>query len=176
MNWGAQSADGSWNGMIKELLLEEQDMGNLQVNISLSCLSFQSRNLITGVTSFSITKARGTAITFTTTLDQGFRTFFIKNPMGSYNYKAYIEPLHHLSWIFIGLFAIVTPFFMYGIVYVIASFMVNGEEESVLKEFTLMKCAILTMSSLTLRGWDVTPSRMSSRAAFFMYVHVMHVE
>lgn len=169
MNWGAQSADGSWNGMIKELLLEEQDMGNLQVNISLSCLSFQSRNLITGVTSFSITKARGTAITFT-------RTFFIKNPMGSYNYKAYIEPLHHLSWIFIGLFASVTPFFMYGIVYVIASFMVNGEEESVLKEFTLMKCAILTMSSLTLRGWDVTPSRMSSRAAFFMYVHVMHVE
>ena len=28
MNWGAQSADGSWNGMIKELLLEEHDMGD----------------------------------------------------------------------------------------------------------------------------------------------------
>ena len=28
MNWGALSADGSWNGMIKELLLEEQDMGD----------------------------------------------------------------------------------------------------------------------------------------------------
>ena len=90
--------------------------------------------------------------------------------MGSYNYKAYIEPLHHLSWIFIGLFAVVTPFIMYGIVYVIASLMINGEEELVLKEFTLMKCAILTMSSLTLRGWDVTPSRLSSRAAFFMYI------
>ena len=32
LNWGAQSADGSWNGMIKELLLEEQDMGNFQTN------------------------------------------------------------------------------------------------------------------------------------------------
>ena len=135
-------------------------------------LSFQSRNVITGVTSFSITKARGTAITFSTTLDQGFRTFFIKNPMGSYNYKAYIEPLHHLSWIIIGLFAVVTPFIMYGIVYVAASVMINGEDESVLKEFTLMKCAILTMSSLTLRGWDVTPSRLSSRAAFFMYIQL----
>ena len=33
LNWGAQSADGSWNGMIKELLLEEQDMGNFEANI-----------------------------------------------------------------------------------------------------------------------------------------------
>ena len=33
MNWGALSADGSWNGMIEELLLEEQDMGNFEANI-----------------------------------------------------------------------------------------------------------------------------------------------
>ena len=127
-------------------------------------------NFVLGVASFSITNARGEAITFSSTLDQTYRTLFIKNPMGSYNYKAYIEPLHYLSWMSIGIFSFVAPLFLYAIISIYSSLVKRGEVKSILKEFTLYKCMILAFSSLTLRGWDVTPTKLSSRMAFFMSV------
>ena len=121
------------------------------------------------VFSLTMSNARSNAITFSKYLDTGYRTLFIKNPMDSYNYKVYIEPLHHLSWIFIGIFSLVMPFLLYLPFYIYSKFVNIGvEEEAVLREFTLEKCAILVLSCLTLRGWDVTPNWASSRAAFFV--------
>jgi ionotropic kainate glutamate receptor 5 len=77
-NWGAIQPDGSWNGMVN--LLAKQD-----IDIA--------------ATSFTITHERSAVITFATPLTQVYYSLFIKNPADTFNYMAYIEPMHWLSWI-----------------------------------------------------------------------------
>jgi hypothetical protein len=38
---------------------------------------------------------------------------FIKNPAGTFNYMAYIEPLNYLSWFFIFFGCILAPLILY---------------------------------------------------------------
>ena len=52
-------------------------------------------------------------MTFAQPITQIYHSLFIKNPTGTFNYVAYIEPLQYMSWIGIGLFVILTPPFMY---------------------------------------------------------------
>ena len=86
--WGALQADGSWTGMVH--LLQTQ-----QVDIA--------------ATDFTVTRARSDVITFAQPITQIYHSLFIQNPSGTFNYMAYIEPLHYLSWVFVGVFCIVTP-------------------------------------------------------------------
>ena len=88
LQWGALQADGSWTGMVH--LLQTQ-----QVDIA--------------ATDFTVTRARSDVITFAQPITQIYHSLFIQNPSGTFNYMAYIEPLHYLSWIFVGVFSVVTP-------------------------------------------------------------------
>lgn len=114
-----------------------------------------------------MTYERSNAITFPRYIDIGKKTLFIKNPTNSYNYKAYFEPLHQVSWLSIGIFSFLMPFILYLPFFVYLKCFNNcNEEADVLREFTLGKCAILVLSSLTVRGWNVTPNWPSSQAVF----------
>ena len=86
--WGALQADGSWTGMVHRLQTQQVDIA---------------------ATDFTVTRARSDVITFAQPITQIYHSLFIQNPSGTFNYMAYIEPLHYLSWVFVGVFCIVTP-------------------------------------------------------------------
>ena len=86
--WGALQADGSWTGMVNLLATEQVDIA---------------------ATDFTVTRARTEVMSFAQPITQIYHSLFIQNPAGTFNYMAYIEPLHYLAWIFIGVFCIVTP-------------------------------------------------------------------
>ena len=69
--------------------------------------------IFTGVTPFTITLARSAIISFPQPVVKVHFQLFIKNPSDKFKYMAYIEPLHYLSWFFIGIFCIITPLFLY---------------------------------------------------------------
>ena len=56
---------------------------------------------------------RSAVMTFAQPITQIYHSLFIKNPTGTFNYMSYIEPLHYMAWIGIGLFVMLTPPFMY---------------------------------------------------------------
>ena len=86
--WGAIQPDGSWNGMVNLLAKQDVDMG---------------------ITPFTITHERSAVMTFSTPLTQIYHSLFIKNPAETFNYLAYIEPMHWLSWVGIFLLIVTVP-------------------------------------------------------------------
>ena len=66
-----------------------------------------------GVTDFTVTRERSEAITFAMPITQIYFSLFIKNPVGTYNFLAYMIPLHNLSWVGIAIFALIVPVFLY---------------------------------------------------------------
>ena len=85
--YGAVQPDRTWSGMVG--LLTTQDID---------------------IAAFTVTQERSTVITFATPIMEMYHTLFIKNPAESYNFMAYIKPMHWLSWIFlIVLLATVPP-------------------------------------------------------------------
>ena len=86
--WGAIQPDGSWNGMVNMLSKQEVDLG---------------------ITPFTITQDRSTVATFSTPLFQIYHSLFIKNPAETFNYTAYIKPMHWLSWVGLFIFSICVP-------------------------------------------------------------------
>ena len=91
MQWGALQADGSWSGMVNLLHTQQIDFA----------------------TDFQVTHARSEVITFAQPIRETYHSLFIQNPSNTLNYKAYIEPLHYLAWMLVGLFCLVTPIFIY---------------------------------------------------------------
>ena len=61
---------------------------------------------IAAPTDFTVTLARSEVITFLTPIVQYYHVLFIKNPTETYNYMAYIEPLHWLAWLVIIIFVL----------------------------------------------------------------------
>ena len=86
--WGIIQPDGSWNGMVN--LLAKQD-----IDIA--------------VTDFTVTNERSAVMTFATPIIQIYHVLFIKNPAETFNYTAYIEPMHWLSWVGIFVFILTLP-------------------------------------------------------------------
>ena len=72
-----------------------------------------TRYIFSAITDFTVTMERSAVMTFAQPITQIYHSLFIKNPTGTFNYVAYIEPLQYMSWIGIGLFVILTPPFMY---------------------------------------------------------------
>ena len=85
--WGAIQPDGSWNGMVN--LLAKQD---IDIAVPLT-----------------VTLERSAVMTFSTPLTQVYFSLFIKNPADTFNYMAYIEPMHWLSWISILILIFFVP-------------------------------------------------------------------
>ena len=92
MQWGALQPDGSWSGIVNLLQTQQVDVA---------------------ATDFTVTRARSEVITFAQPITQIYHSLFIQNPSGTFNYMAYIEPLHYLAWIAVGTFCLVTPPFMF---------------------------------------------------------------
>ena len=63
---------------------------------------------------FTITKERNEVISFTFPTHQLHHLLFIRNPLDSFNWQSYTEPLYYTAWIMIGVFCLVTPFFLYA--------------------------------------------------------------
>ena len=83
--WGAIQPDGSWSGMVNLLASQEIDIA---------------------ATDFTVTEERSIVMTFATPITQIYHSLFIKNPTETFNYMAYIEPMHWLTWV--GLLVLIT--------------------------------------------------------------------
>ena len=92
MQWGTLQPDGSWSGMVNLLQTQQVDFA---------------------ASDFTVTRARSEVITFALPITQIYHSLFIQNPSGTFNYLAYFEPLHYLTWIAVGTFCLVTPPFMF---------------------------------------------------------------
>ena len=76
--YGGIQPDGSWNGIVNLLAKQDIDIG---------------------AATMVVKHDRSAVMTFATPLMQIYFSLFIKNPVETFNYKAYIEPMHWLSWI-----------------------------------------------------------------------------
>ena len=66
-----------------------------------------------GVSPFTVSFARSQVVSFSHPILQADHRLFIKNPIGNFNFQAYNEPLEDLAWVFVGLFCLLTPPFLY---------------------------------------------------------------
>lgn len=90
--WGAIQPDGSWSGMVGMLSKGEIDMAP---------------------TDFTVTMERSAVMTFANPITQIYHSLFIKNPTETYNYTAYTEPMHWLSWVILLVFIGLVPPFLW---------------------------------------------------------------
>ena len=65
------------------------------------------------VAPLTVTKSRSTVVTFMEPIIYIHYSVFIKNPSETFNFVAYIEPMHYLAWAFVIIFSIMTPPFLY---------------------------------------------------------------
>ena len=104
--WGVKLSNNSWTGMVGMLIRQEIDIGNI-FNSFIICYLKNCIHL--AVTDFTVTMERSPYISFSSTIQTYYHTLFIKNPSETFNYLAYLEPLHHLSWTFVALFCTLVP-------------------------------------------------------------------
>jgi hypothetical protein len=52
---------------------------------------------------------RAAVMSFAQPITQIYHSLFIKNPTEALNFKAYMDPLHYLSWIVLFTFCVCTP-------------------------------------------------------------------
>ena len=99
--------------MVNELQYQRADIGNKMSHIKTIIAIKQSKSFLTAVTDFTVTRERSNVITFAQPITQIYHSLFIKNPEGTFNYKSYVDPLRYSSWVFVGLFCLVCPPFLY---------------------------------------------------------------
>ena len=76
--WGAIQKDGSWTGQVNLLATQRIDIA---------------------ATDFTVTQERSAVMTFASPITQIYHSLFIKNPSETFNYMAYIEPMHWIAWV-----------------------------------------------------------------------------
>ena len=135
-------------------LFSLQSIGILEI-IEFKWYYFQ---FISAATGFAMSVARSKVITYSETITESYNTLFIKNPSGTFNFKAYFEPLKNMSWFLIVIFCILAPVSLFAIS--------RFEHEPMKSEFTWVKSQIFVLSALTMKGWRVSPNQSSSRCAF----------
>jgi hypothetical protein len=69
--------------------------------------------LISAIGPFTLTLLRAQFISYSHIIDSMHDELVIKNPTDTFNFEAYTKPLRLWSWIFIGIFCIVCPPFLY---------------------------------------------------------------
>jgi hypothetical protein len=60
-----------------------------------------------------MTKERALAITYSDPIAYYYCGLFIKNPAGTLNYAAYIEPLNYASWLVVLVGCLLAPLILY---------------------------------------------------------------
>ena len=65
------------------------------------------------VTEFSATMERRQVVSFMEPIKEEIHTFFIKNPVNTFNYTAYSDPFHYMVWVFVGIFGFITAPFLF---------------------------------------------------------------
>ena len=130
LTFGALKPDGSWTGMIGELINQNADMGIVFERLEITEIEHFQQRLCCGITlhstlvhiyfffisaiaPFIVTYQRAQAISYSHSLNNVHDLVAIKNPTDTFNFGAYTEPLRLWSWIFIGIFCIVCPPFLY---------------------------------------------------------------
>ena len=155
--WGALQSDGTWTGAIRELQDEKADIGKRLFYKRFWRKMFEIH--FSAIAPFGVSIARSKVVTFSETIEMSpGSALFVKNPLGTFNFKAYFDPLTFMSWIFVGLFCILTPISIFA-----TSRFGHGQYE-----FTWVKSQIFVLSALTIRGWPMSPNQLSSRCAFIV--------
>ena len=91
--WGAIQSDGvTWSGMVNMLASQDIDIA---------------------ATDFTVTEERSAVMTFANPITQIYHALFIKNPTETFNYMAYIEPMHWLAWVGLLVFIALVPPLLY---------------------------------------------------------------
>ena len=90
--WGAIQTDGTWSGMVKLLADQEVDIAT---------------------TDFTVTRERSAVMTFASPVGQIYHSLFIKNPAETFNFLAYIEPMHWLVWVCLFVLIVTLPPLLY---------------------------------------------------------------
>jgi hypothetical protein len=130
-------------------------------------------------TDFTVTLERSEVMTFAQPITHIYHNLFIKNPTEAYNFKAYTDPLHDISWIVLIIFCVCTPPVVFlttrlitkavltSIIFLINSILFRyGETDPVYHEFTLGKSYVFSIGTLLIRGWSDVPKTTASRCAF----------
>ena len=158
---GVLKSDGTWTGMIRELQEQRIDMCKSHPkSFFVSVLIINYTKFISAPGCFSVSIPRTKVVTFSYTIEESYTTLFLKNPSGTFNFKAYFDPLRSMSWIFVGLFCIIATLPLFATS--------RFGPEFFKYEFTWGKSQIFVLSALTMRGWSVSPSSLSSRCAFIV--------
>ena len=82
LQWGAMSANGTWNGMIKDILEKKADIGTTDKDTE-NIYVKQNLNSFLAVSCFSITEARNRVVSFGLPLHVTYNGLFIKIVQGS---------------------------------------------------------------------------------------------
>ncbi len=99
--------------MVRELQDKRADIG---INRKCELINrFRVHTHFSAPADFTVTIARSQVITFAQPITRIHHQLFIKNPTGSFNFTAYIEPLHYLSWIFVVLLILLGPLVLFYI-------------------------------------------------------------
>ena len=99
-------------------------------------------------------------MTFASPITQIYHSLFVQNPSETFNYMAYIEPMHWIAWAGLIGWCLVAPPFLF----LPCRF---PERDDNYHEFTLPKSYVYQLSTLTMRGWDILPERISPRVSLF---------
>ena len=90
--WGSIQPDGTWSGIIGELVNQKIDIGPAPLKV---------------------TEQRSADMAFASPVTQIYHTLFIKNPAEKFNFLAYIEPMQWLVWVGLFVFLATVPPLLY---------------------------------------------------------------
>ncbi len=107
--WGTHLGNGSWNGMIQQLMDRHADFGNLFHLCRAETISFIYLDFLIGVADFSVTHQRSQVVSFGPTILRNSKQYFVQNPVETFNVWAFIEPLSTETWIAIFILCLGLP-------------------------------------------------------------------
>ena len=130
------------------------------------CNNFKKTKLssiifVTATTDFSVTVERSIVIDYSAPLSEFYNSLFIKSPAESYNYVAYLEPMHWFTWLILLVFISLAPPFLY------LTTRFPKKDPVGFHDFTLGKSYVYVSSALTMRGWSNLPVKPGARVALF---------
>ena len=113
---------------------------------------------IIGAATLYHTQSRAESVSFSTALNYGSQSIYIKNPANVYNYLAYLEPLTYWSWISILIMLIAFAF----IIHTMTKLVKEPIKTSIFESFETVYLALFLMSS------PFKPSYFTTRIVLFM--------
>ena len=114
--------------------------------------------ILLGAATLYHTQSRAESVSFSTPLNYGSQSIYIKNPANVYNYLAYLEPLTYWSWVSILILLIAFAF----ILHTMTKLVEDSLKISIFESFETVYLALFLMSS------PFKPSYFTTRIVLFM--------